>query len=393
MPSSGTRIVVLRGLGGQGKSQIALEHCRRAAKMEHIRAIFWIDASSDGSVKKSFQTIAAKIRPGQPIPDDATNTILETFREWPERWLMVFDNYDDAKAFGNIEDFFPQSDKGAILVTSRHTASDSLTDDPDNVIELLGLSEGESLQLLFKQCRLRPTGPDLDHAKAIVARLAYHPLAITQAGSYNHSMKIPLNQFMDKYNQQKEIILKNIPTTSRYRRKLSEEEDETSLSVFTTFELSFQQLAKDAPSGKTHGDLLTLFGFFDNKDISGELFSSYCQRAQIWPQGFQWPVECLAACLGTEYADGQFLSGWYKGTSLNGTQHWDKEIFAGIVNSLTETSLVQSWNLADDEHCHLTLHPLIKDWIRLRISPDDFRHYSLMYVPLLAWILLESWLS
>src|SRR4051794_39105190 len=57
----GPRIFVLRGLGGQGKTQIALEYCLRA-KNRDVQAIFWVDSTSEESVKKSFQTIAAKLK-------------------------------------------------------------------------------------------------------------------------------------------------------------------------------------------------------------------------------------------------------------------------------------------------------------------------------------------
>ena len=53
----GPHIVVLRGLGGQGKTQIALEYCRQARE-EGMGAIFWVDATSVDTVKNSFRTIA-----------------------------------------------------------------------------------------------------------------------------------------------------------------------------------------------------------------------------------------------------------------------------------------------------------------------------------------------
>lgn len=50
------RIAVLQGMGGQGKSQIALEYCHRKRDILYS-AIFWIDATTEDSVKGSFQAI------------------------------------------------------------------------------------------------------------------------------------------------------------------------------------------------------------------------------------------------------------------------------------------------------------------------------------------------
>lgn len=64
---SGRHFVVLRGLGGQGKTQIALEYCLMAK--DRTQAILWIDATSETTLKKEFATIARKIqRPSDSIP-------------------------------------------------------------------------------------------------------------------------------------------------------------------------------------------------------------------------------------------------------------------------------------------------------------------------------------
>lgn len=377
--STGPQVFVLRGLGGQGKTQIALEYCRREQKKGN-RAIFWVDASSEESVKKSFQTIAARLKGSdQPVKGDLVPFILDTFRDWSGSWLMVFDNYDDVKSFDSLHDYFPDSEQGTIMVTTRSTAASHLASDLDNLIELDGLSEAESLDLLWKQCRLKQAAADLFPSKDIVSRLAYHPLAITQAGSYIGKQKIRLDQFMDHYNKRRDKILKHTPQLSQYRRHLSKDEKETSLNVFTTWELSLQQLLETADSGKEKTDLLTLFAFFDCKDISEQLFSAYSERAQAWPSFYHWPVDCLNPCLGDDYPDGQTMPGLNPdNVVLDGERRWDADNFVDILHDLLEMSLVQSWSRADDEFCHLSIHPLIKDWIRLRSTEEETRRYALV---------------
>ncbi|XMA14272.1 hypothetical protein WAI453_007063 [Rhynchosporium graminicola] len=189
----GPGVFVLRGLGGQGKTQIALEYCRQASE-RGILAIFWIDATSKGSVKESFQTMATKLKNTDTASaEDASPFMLEAFRVWPKVWVMVFDNYDDVKNFDSIRDYFPASKNGTIVVTSRNSASKDLTNhQPSHFFELGGLSDEESVTLLQKRSQLEMAKIDTIAAKAIVNRLACHPLAIMQASSYISRKKIRL---------------------------------------------------------------------------------------------------------------------------------------------------------------------------------------------------------
>jgi hypothetical protein len=372
---AGPRVVVLRGLGGQGKTQVALEYCRRA-RAHGVQAIFWIDANSESTLKQSIQAIAGRVKNSSiTISDEvAVDFVLGEFRDWPEPWMMVFDNYDDVKNFNNLHQYIPEGEQGCILITTRNTASDELADNPENVIELQGLAEHEAVDLLLKQCRAKQVSDgELSEAKAIVQRLVYHALAIAQAGSYIRQQKIRMNQFLEHYDAKLEKILKHTPQLSQYRRSLSMVEKETSLNVFTTWELSFQQLM-EVESGELKGDLLTLFAFFDCKDISEQLFSAYCKRAQVL-KNHDWPVACLTICLGEIYPGGQSLGGYNPDELLlNGKKQWSSDHFVDVLKDLAQLSLLQSWWRGDDNQCHFSLHPLVKDWIQLRIGAEKWRY-------------------
>jgi hypothetical protein len=98
------RIVVLRGLGGQGKTQVALEYCRRA-KNTQVRGIFWVEATSESTLRKSFESIAERVKSPDDILQDADARVafvLEKLGAWPYAWLIVFDNYDDPVSFNNV---------------------------------------------------------------------------------------------------------------------------------------------------------------------------------------------------------------------------------------------------------------------------------------------------
>jgi tetratricopeptide (TPR) repeat protein len=366
-------VVVLRGLGGQGKTQISLEYCRRTREKK-FRSIFWIDANSETTVKKSFETVAEKIKdPGESVPDSATvDFVLDKLREWENPWLMVFDNYDDVENFENIQDFIPDGEHGCVIVTSRHLDSMSLATDPENAIDLLGLAESEALELLYKICDVKKTESTTPHATAIVDRLACHPLAITQAGSYIKKRRVPLDKFLDDYNRRTKDILQHTPQLTQYRRSLNDSQRETSLNVFTTWELSFEQLLNSTSSGQHKADLLTLFAFFDCNDITEHLFSAYCKMSQQYPKHYLWPVPYLEACLDDEC-------------------RWNSDSFRDVLIDLANLSLLQSWSVGDDKFCHCSLHPLVQDWIRLRTGPEDFRNCVRIAAKVLEATLRECW--
>lgn len=103
------RVLILYALGGQGKSQIALEHCRRSR--ETYRGIFWINASSEATATRSFEGIASELAKVSPIvlEDSAAKIkfVKHSLEKWDERWMLVFDNYDQPDSFPGVEQFMP----------------------------------------------------------------------------------------------------------------------------------------------------------------------------------------------------------------------------------------------------------------------------------------------
>ena len=129
---------VLRGLGGIGKTQLAIEFMR----LHHPRfsAVFWLDGSSEDSLKRSLAQCAGKIAPGQMSDSSETfvrsgegdiDVVVQEVLRWfavvdNNAWLLVFDNVDqefdstkpDPLAY-DIEQYLPDADHGSILVTTR----------------------------------------------------------------------------------------------------------------------------------------------------------------------------------------------------------------------------------------------------------------------------------
>ena len=130
--SNRRKIFVLRGLGGIGKTQLAVEFMRQYQK--EFTAIFWLNGSSEDSLKQSLakQVGALPLQNSEARDADTARNVNKSVQEvltWlaaseNSRWLLVFDNVDrkfqssDPLSY-DIKEYFPAADHGAILITTR----------------------------------------------------------------------------------------------------------------------------------------------------------------------------------------------------------------------------------------------------------------------------------
>jgi hypothetical protein len=132
------KIFVLHGLGGIGKTQLAVEFTRQ--HYQKFSSVFWLDGSSADSVKRSIASCAGKIPHSQISDisraysagrDSDINAVIAEVMGWltqPENtdWLVVFDNVDreynprnpDPSSY-DIRQYFSGADHGSILITTR----------------------------------------------------------------------------------------------------------------------------------------------------------------------------------------------------------------------------------------------------------------------------------
>jgi tetratricopeptide (TPR) repeat protein len=351
------RRTVLLGMGGQGKTQLALEYCRLSRISETYQAIFWVDASSSNTVSRAFEAIAAKISyPGRVFNDIESKVafVKGTLEGWQMPWLMVFDNYDNVDEFRNISDYLPEGRTGTILFTSRHASSERL----GSTIRLTQMTEDGSLELLLRQSKCERTDENNAEGMKIVKRLGYLPLAIDQAGAYISQRKLPLSRFIKHYEDRKEYVLKNTPLLWEYRRKIDGDKEETLLSVFTTWELSFQQIHKSDDERILISHFLTLSAFLNASDVGEDIFKfSFTQGTE------RLDDECLEKeGLEDEHARSKH-SKWTQLFTSDGA--WDQYKYEDIITELSNLSLLQRV-ATESTVLHFSLHPLVADWLRLR---------------------------
>ena len=343
------KVCVLRAMGGAGKTQVALEYCRLSRETGYYSAIFWLDATSQASVKAAFETIAGLIESTHVAvvsKVDVVSLVLDHLIKWPERWLLVFDSFDDPVTFNNLQDFIPLSGPGSILITSRHIDTTALAN-TDGSIELAGLECTVAVDMLLARACLHREETNTAIAHKIVHRLGYHALAIDQAAAYISTTKIAVADFLPLYEMQERqtTILKRTPRMSQYLKHLTDSEEETSFTVFTTLELSYQQMITKYDDGEVMSRLLLLFSFFNGTDITEDCFSN-----------------CLTVF------SAEYVPAWYDLRYM----HQEREQVS-IDRNRSDTTLSQLAQLSFIENLrrvngifHFSIHPLVQDWMRLR---------------------------
>ncbi|KAL2817049.1 hypothetical protein BDW59DRAFT_182326 [Aspergillus cavernicola] len=363
-----TRVAVLLGMGGQGKTSLAIEYCRHKKTRAHFKTILWINSISTLSIQRSFVEIAKNIlalsgeqRAFANIQAQIT-FVHSVVEKQGGHWLLVFDNYDWPQKVKNILDYTPNSNSssGAVIMTTRHADVAPL----GTLIPVHGMNEADAVELLLQRTGHDRTIAHLTQARAVVKVLGYLPLAIDQSAAYIRSRKISPEEFLDHYKHRKEKILKDVPHIWEYQRSLGDggDETETPLGVFTTWEMSFVQAEEHSPIGADYlGHFLSTLAFFGPLYVRMEMFQAY--------------FEGLHAASAT-------IPSWIRAFSSGST--WDKFVYQDVVVFLADLSLVQYARDDDDGDlndasgfCTLSLHPLVRDWIQLRIPPNSRRQHSI----------------
>jgi tetratricopeptide (TPR) repeat protein len=236
---TGVFVQALTGLGGIGKTQIALEYVYRYAQT--YQAIFWVAADPQGDLLADYVSIARFLHlPEQQEPNQAL--IVDAIKQWfqqHEGWLLVFDNVEEVAA---VNAFRPVAGNGHILITTRAQATGIIATPCE--VEPMDLQEGT--QFLLQRVKLLSQDLPLDQgesqekaaAEEITRLFAGHPLALDQAGAYVEETGRHLADYLDLYRQRQVALL----------RRRGEASTDHPDSVITTFSLAFERVERLRPA-------------------------------------------------------------------------------------------------------------------------------------------------
>lgn len=185
----------LNGLGGIGKTQIALEYAYRYA--QEYSAVFWIDMETHESCVSSLEAISRCLGLPEQL-EAAQDTPLATSTRWlsnHRNWLLILDNLEDLTLLKQILSGLRQ---GTILITTRLQALGMLA----HSIEIELLTQDEGAQFLLRRIhhlKSHSSSSYVDEykvARTLTETLGGLPLALDQAGAYIEETRCNIADFL-----------------------------------------------------------------------------------------------------------------------------------------------------------------------------------------------------
>ena len=201
--------VALYGMGGVGKTQVALEYVFKY-KSEY-NSMFWITADSLANLQSRFQEIARVTQCVNTDENDAVSLARDVLT-WLEKqisWLLVLDNVDNISI---IYDYLPDvsAGNGNLLITSRDP---NVTGIPAQGLEVEVFKPQTAAEMLLLHANMthKQDSETRSHAMTIVHELGFLALAIEQAAAFIRTSLRDISQFMAVYSASREKFLRERP--------------------------------------------------------------------------------------------------------------------------------------------------------------------------------------
>jgi nucleoside phosphorylase/tetratricopeptide (TPR) repeat protein len=268
MQSHGPSKIAICGLGGVGKTQIALE---LAYRMREQRSIFWIPCTSYESVEQAYMTVALKLGIHDVKPAEAKDRLkVYLSQKRVGKWLLIFDNADDTDMWIQtstggpaLRDFLPQSEQGHILFTTRNRKL-AVKLASSHVVNISEPDTEAALKLLEKLLIRKQLLNNRDEAIGLLHQLALLPLAIAQAAAFINENNIMLSEYTALLQEQEpdviELLSEYFGDEGRYK--------DIQNPVATTWLISFHHIQH---LNQTAASYLSFMACINDRDVPQSL--------------------------------------------------------------------------------------------------------------------------
>lgn len=246
--------VAIFGLGGIGKTQIALEFAHRRRAQMPSCSVFWVPATEPAVFEQVYQKIGQLLQiPGIDHANaDVKLLVKETLSdEETGSWLLLVDNADDTdilfrRAYGStgelaLIDYLPFSRKGSIIFTTRSRRA-AIKQAGNDVIQAGLMTQSDAKQVLERSL-IRQNLSGMVDTRKLLGLLGGLPLAIVQAAAYMNENDTSMSDYADFYSAGEreiiEVLSEDFEDQGRYR--------DAKNSIAATWLISFNQIRRQTP--------------------------------------------------------------------------------------------------------------------------------------------------
>ncbi|PYH67515.1 kinesin light chain [Aspergillus vadensis CBS 113365] len=226
--------LAVTGLGGIGKTQIALELAYRMHHNDSECSILWIPCKNNDSFRQACMAIAQTLGIQDVDPakvEEQTN----------DRWLLILDGADDMDMWMNgsgttapLKNFLPSNRHGRIIFTTRNRKLAVKLASCD-VIHARELDEQAGVELLRQSLIQQDLVEDKDAATYLVKQIALLPQAITQSAAYMNENEIGVYDYLMLLHEHEDNVVELLSEHFEADGRYDDSKNPTALTWFTSF--------------------------------------------------------------------------------------------------------------------------------------------------------------
>lgn len=352
-PQATKRRVVLYGLGGSGKTEIAV----RFAELHRndYMAVFWVNGMDDTHLSEGFQRTARVLGISDVRTPQLSVSNVQSWLSTERGWLLIVDNLDEDVAMDVLQrEYLNAGMTGDILITSRNPKAAARWQS----VEVSDMEPQEAKVLLTNIVGSQIA--DCVDVVGLLEDLGHLALAIDQAASFILETAVSVRRYRDLFLTERRRLLEYYPST-QYNQ-------ESRHNVMTTWELCFKRLEEDdVPASK----LLLTLSLLHHDDIPLRLLESASNGQYYWAPNGEFEI----------LPEGK---GWIPGdlTCIFNDQFRLLQAIA----ALRKFSLVRHQTHHENDSMMLRLHPLVHYWAsqRLEKAPEVQRQLMICTIGLVS---------